>query len=229
MTGGGNHRTQRAHVERIVRELLAEVLRTSPEESSSKGELRVAAKVVSARELEGRLGGIERLIVSRGAVITPAARDLLKERNIAVASAVEQRTTSAGRRLVLGVAETNPEVTRLLQLLSGEGVNVERLPQNNLIEAVDSVCQRVAGGTMLGLVLTGRTAAALSLANRHVAVRAAWAASTTAVKDAMNSLAANVLIVDPVGKTTFEWKRLLAPWLHAGPIDCPAALRERLG
>ncbi len=229
MASGGNHRAQRAQIERIVREVLAELVRATPSEGLSKLELIVATKVVSTRELEGRLEGIERLIVSRGAVITPAARDLLKERNITVASAVERETTSAGSYLVLAAAETTYELAPLLKLLSGQNTNVQHLPGNNLIEAVDAVCQRVATGTTLGVVLTSRTPAALCLANRHSGVRAALATSRNAVHDAMRSLAANLLIADPAGKTTFEWTRLLTPWLHAGPQSCPAVLRERLG
>jgi ribose 5-phosphate isomerase RpiB len=229
MAGGGNHRAQRAQIERIVREVLAELTQTQTGAGLSNGELIVSTKVVSTRELEGRLGGVVRLIVSRGTVITPAARDLLNEQKIAVASAVEARMTSGDTQLVLGVAETRYELTPLLQLLSRQNVNVKRLPENTLIETIDAVCERVAAGSTLGLVLTGQTSAALCLANRRNNVRAALATGSEAVSNAMNSLAANVLIVDPAGTMAFHWKRLLTAWLQAGLQDCPTALRERLG
>ena len=79
---------RRAEIERIVREVLAEVLSRSETKNpaSPTGELVVTEKVVSAKEIERRLDGVTRLVVVRGAIITPAARDLLKERKISIAT-----------------------------------------------------------------------------------------------------------------------------------------------
>jgi hypothetical protein len=81
---------RRAEVERIVREVLAEVLSKCGSQNNNTGtdELMVTEKIVSAKEIERRLEGIMRLVVIRGAIITPAARDLLKERKISIATAV---------------------------------------------------------------------------------------------------------------------------------------------
>jgi hypothetical protein len=81
---------RQAEVERIVREVLTEVLskRGSQNASAGTAELVVTEKVVCAKEIERRLEGVKRLVVVRGAIITPAARDLLKERKISIATAV---------------------------------------------------------------------------------------------------------------------------------------------
>ena len=83
-------RAQRAEVEQVVREVLAELLGRvkSTSSAAASAELMVTEKVVSAKEIERRLQGVTRVVVVRGAVITPAARDLLRERKIAIATAV---------------------------------------------------------------------------------------------------------------------------------------------
>ena len=45
-------------------------------------DLTLAEKVVTTRTIENRLTGVTRLLVQTKAVITPAARDELKQRNI---------------------------------------------------------------------------------------------------------------------------------------------------
>ncbi len=52
--------------------------------SSREGELAIPERVVTATLLEDRLQGIRRLLVRPGAILTPAARDLLRQRQIVV-------------------------------------------------------------------------------------------------------------------------------------------------
>ena len=84
-------------VERIVVEVIRRLglLETNPtrergpangvaagERSSTTAELRLTEKVVSLRLLEGKLTGITKVIVKPRAIVTPAAKDELKVRNI---------------------------------------------------------------------------------------------------------------------------------------------------
>ncbi len=52
------------------------------ERSSTTAELSLAEKVVTLRSIEGRLAGVQRLVVTRRAVVTPAVKDELKQRKI---------------------------------------------------------------------------------------------------------------------------------------------------
>jgi hypothetical protein len=87
---------RRAQVESIVREVLAELLsraeRTMPQTAGPEtagSELVLTEKVVSAKEIERRLEGVTRVVIVRGAVITPSARDLLRSRSITIASSLQ--------------------------------------------------------------------------------------------------------------------------------------------
>ena len=50
--------------------------------SAASGELAISERVVTMRLLEGRLAGVSRLVIQSRAVITPAVKDELKQRQI---------------------------------------------------------------------------------------------------------------------------------------------------
>jgi hypothetical protein len=52
------------------------------ERGSTTAELSLSEKVVTLRSIEGRLAGVQRLVVARRAVVTPAVKDELKQRKI---------------------------------------------------------------------------------------------------------------------------------------------------
>ncbi len=189
----------------------------------------VTNKVISFQTLEGRLEGVARLIVPRGAVFTPAARDELRKRNVAVASAVVAQPEGTRGALVLGIAETKFEPAVLIDMCSTDAVTFERLSHMELIRVVDEICQEVVRGGKLGVLLTSQTAAALCLANRWPGVRAALGGSVQVVNDAVKSLAGNLLVIEPSGKSLFELRQMIRAWTRGGPRSCPAELRDRLG
>jgi hypothetical protein len=50
--------------------------------SSTTAELTISDKVITMRSVEGRLAGIERLVVAAKAVVTPAVKDELKKHKV---------------------------------------------------------------------------------------------------------------------------------------------------
>ena len=231
MSSGGNNGPRQQHVERIVRQVLAELLggAAKPGSSATAGELVLVERVVSVRELEGKLTGVARVLAPRGAVFTPAARDLLKEKGIAVASAVASTTNKTAKRVTLGIAETSFEPATLVSELTRDGWQVERLPQVGLVSVSDELCEQVVKGGVRGLLITEQTAAAICLANRQSGVRAALAGDPASLPAAIQQVAPNMLVVDPRGKSPFAWKRLLKTWSDAGERACPEHLRKTLG
>lgn len=230
MNPGATSSARRADIERIVRQVLAELTAASPsvKTPSAGGELVLSGKIVSVAELENRLRGVTRVVVQRGAIFTPAARDELRKHQVAIASAVPATKTAGGARLVLGVAETSYEPASLVTMLRGDGWQVERLPQLGLIRVVEKLCEPIVKGGQFGLLITEQTAAALCLANRHRGVRAAHGSDAKAVAAANAALAVNLLVIDPTGKNQFELKQMTRACL-SGPSNCSAELREKLG
>jgi hypothetical protein len=52
------------------------------ERSSNTAELTLTEKLVTTRTIENRLTGLKRLLIQRGAVVTPAVKDELKKHQI---------------------------------------------------------------------------------------------------------------------------------------------------
>ncbi len=69
------------------------------------------------------------------------------------------------------------------------------------------MCAGIEGGRG-GLLLTPRVAAAVCLANRRSRVRAAAAYNLGAVDEALASMGANLLVVDPQAASVFEMKQM---------------------
>ncbi len=70
-------------LEYIIREVmkrLVEMNVTAP--ATGGGELVLAERLVTLRDLEGRLTGITKLSVGERTVVTPAVRDLLRQKKI---------------------------------------------------------------------------------------------------------------------------------------------------
>lgn len=204
-------------VERIVREVLARLSAVSPppaarptvvENKKPEGELALAEKLVTLAALQGQLAGVKRLVVSAKAVITPAARDLLRDRKIAVV-----RGTTSGAKgvasssLLVGVAETNFDATKLIARLRETGVEVEQLAKTGLASVSAEVAEGVALSGKLGLILTGNGFAANCLVNRRRGVRAVLAQRMEEVDRALKTIGANLLIVEPARMSLFEMRR----------------------
>ncbi len=196
------------------------------------GELAISDEVVALAGLHGRLGGISRLMVRRGAIITPAVRDLLRDKKIELitqASAENNVNAIAGKtRLLLGVANTNYRPAELLRVLGREPIAIEQPVATGFNEHMELLTAAVSTGDTLGMLLTEETAAALCLANRHGGVRAIAATDSRGVADGVRAIGANLLVVHPRGRTLFEMKRIVSQFCAGGPRICPELWRGRL-
>jgi len=237
MASGENNALVNLNIDEIVREVFARLAATvNPASSAPKadqpngagGELVLSAKVVSLAELEGRLNGARRVIVARGVIITPAARDLLKREAIDVAYAI---AAAAGfrHRLLIGVAETRCEPAVLVRSLVQEGTEVERLANTGLAGVAGEMCDGVAKGGQLGLLMTDQSTAAVCLANRQPGVRAALGLDKCQIATAVAEVGVNFLVIAPQRHGLFEIKQMVKEFLTGGPRVCPKDLQERLG
>lgn len=231
---------QRAAVEQIVRQVLAELRAAGSATSSqargipspgtpSPNTLTLSTKVITATVLEGRLTAGTQLIVPRGAVFTPSARDELKKYRVTVASAVGSATGNgkfaAKARLQLA-AYGKVEPTPLAAGLSADGLEVQRVAATDLPAIIALLAQQLS--TSRGLLVTDETALAVCLANRTPGVRAALIGKTAEIDRAASSLSPNLLVVDPEGRSVFELRQLVRHWLRSPEPACPAALAPYL-
>jgi hypothetical protein len=229
-------------IDEIVREVLARLTvasATKPAAPASQA-AAVAARtlcltepVVSVATLHDRLEGMNSVVLPRKAVLTPAARDLLKERKMAVSYATQNGaagpTARAGLTLVVGLAATAYEPSALVRAIAPLVAGVERLASTGLIGVIEEMCAAVSKSGCLGLLFSGERDAALCLANRTRGVRTSGAVDRHAVARAVASVGANLLVIDPAGSNSFQIKQAVQEFVRGGERVCPAALRERLG
>jgi hypothetical protein len=222
-----------ANIERIVREVVerlsaAETAETNgkmEEHKRTRDELVIPARVVTVSDLVA-LDGVKRLIVPPRAVITPAARDLLRVRGIDVAYTVRPARPMA--RLAVGSLEAGRDVAALIQKLTADGIEVQRLANTGLGTLVAELADLVARSGYFGMLWTVQTAAALCLANRHRGVRAVYGSDQATIRQAIEAVGANVLVVRPGSLSDFRLRRQIGEFCRNGQISCPAEYEKWL-
>jgi ribose 5-phosphate isomerase RpiB len=227
-------------VDQIVREVLRrlEVVAGAPRESNNKPnsqkddpkELALAGRVISLADVDGRLSGIATVTLANGSVLTPAARDCLKEHGVTIqrrAAGSAKQSSPAGHSLVLGVAEINFNTANMVGYLAVHGIATQQLARTGLPTVVQEMCDSVALGGQRGVLLTAETVAGVCLANRRPGVRAAGASDTGAAATAMRSIAANLLVIDPAKTGAFQVQRI-AEQLCRTELDVAASLARFL-
>jgi len=228
---------QTVDIDRIVREVLAR-LGNAPgaDETDVVGkDLVLSCTVVTLSALEGRLSGVQRVVVPPKAVVTPSVRDELYRRSVALAyeGAKSHEKASAVARLVLVTAGKRYDPAALIEGLRCEAIDVETHASNCLIESTnllaDLLADRMLHSSGLGLLLTRYPAAALCLANRHSGVRAVSGTDAATIADATVSVGANLLVIDPTAIRAIPLKRIITEFCRREEHACPAVFQERLG
>lgn len=204
------------------------VAKSEPAPADQPNTLSVAARVVTMNDVFGRLDSIRRLVVSRQSVVTPAVRDELLRRGIALEHADSPNDRPAPVRLTLITTGTDFDPTSLVAALAREGFQVERSALDCLIASVDALAAEVSKHDTLGVLITSHAAAGLCLANRLAGVRAVAGADAPAIAAASAAVGANLLIANPRTGSFFQLKQAITEFARAGVRSCPEVFRKKL-
>jgi hypothetical protein len=234
-------------IERVVREVLAELQSATGSASANhlvsqfefiqevnhtkadNGDLVLSSRLVTLEEIDGRLAGIRQVVVTPQAVVTPAVRDALRQRNITLLRAsttVKTATTSLRLFVVAAGAKTDPKL--LAGAFTDGGVTVECYSTKCLLDATDRLAAELAKAETLGLLLSPHTAAAMCLANRLSGVRAVLGNNTGSLAADLGAVGANLLVVDPQKVGMFKLTQMAGEFCRGGIRTCPEVFRRRL-
>lgn len=219
-------------IDEIVREVLRrlDAMSAPGQESERNSVLEVSQNVVAVADVEGRLDGMSAVAVRPRAVVTPAARDYLNDRNVALTFSVGQACSKSIRqRILVGIDGSDRGARELVAGIDRAEADCQTIEKSGLVELIDSVADYVRTDGRGGVLLTADTAAAVCLANRSTHVRASLAASACDAKAARTSIAANVLIVDPRKTDQARLRAILREFAKPEGSKCPAEYRRRLG
>lgn len=220
--------SQFALTEQIVREVLRRLTglnRSVAQDSDSNrvGDLILPGRLVTLEVLEQRMDGVRRIIVPERALITPAARDELRQRKIEIVfgdQAVAGVNGNSGPAKLL--VATTPHASAPAAIAAIEAVaSVDMLESNSLPDAASQIGRTIVGQKRLGIMLTDRPAAAACIANRHAGVRAAIGENPASVTQAVLQVAANLLVVDSSRQNPFQLKATVREFARGGWRECP--------
>jgi ribose 5-phosphate isomerase RpiB len=225
-------------IDRIVGEVLARLGTSAPSRSSrpapipaagalSPGELLIDDKVVSAATLQNRLSGVQRVMVSARAVVTPSARDLLKENNVSLVRTLKAAAASSVE-LLLAKLDSRFDSAGLIRTLQNRGVAVQQMATAEGVKSIETIAHEISQRGKLGVILTGSVATALCAANRHRGVRAAVASNRGELESAIREIGANVLVIDITRRSTLEVERMVSAFVATPQRECPAGLKSIL-
>lgn len=226
-----------ADIERVVREVLAE-LGAAPTTSmqpqpacqpETEGELQLTNRIITMTDIAGRLDSVRRIVVPPAAVVTPAVRDELSWRGIALVRGETSKSPSAGAiGVIVTTAGTDFDPAAVVGALARRGHRVGQAAHDCVIVAVDQLAGQLAQGDAIGVLLTPHRAAAVCLANRLPGVRAVCGADAAAVAAATAAVGANLLVADPRKGNCFKLKQMVMAFCCGGMRPCPRVFRERL-
>jgi hypothetical protein len=240
--------TSEQDIERIVREVLRRIaetpgfasketktekppLRKAPAVKSAqdKSRLHLGERVITTAQLDGRLDGVKQVVVQARAVVTPAVRDILRKKRIAIVEGADEteEDNACAARHFLAVVDPAGESGNAAAAVAAELGDVRQWNGDCVVKAVRHVIGAVVDDGCTGIVFTSQPSVALCRGNRHAGVRAAWGVDVAAVKEAVQSIGANVLVVDPSLHSVFELRGILREFA-SGSHTCPKQYREAL-
>lgn len=198
---------------------------TQPNNSSDQS---LNARVVGTRELEVVKLETKRVIVQRGTVVTPAARDWLREKKIELAWATNgtAKTEQTGgkaavlavkpatRQIVLGQAAGRFDATALVRQLESRGYAVQRLAHAGLEQVARELATAAAFDGSPAVLLTDQPWAAVVSANRNPTSRAAWVRDRRETIAAMREINMNMAIINVVGQSPFGMLNTILPFIE---------------
>ena len=145
-------------------------------------------RVVTTQSLDAALTDRTKQIeVQRGAVVTPSARDLLRDRNL---SLVETATSRSHATIWIGIDGHLPQNT--LRWIYARGQDVA--PSGELQQQLQWLENKLADHQSVALIVSDRSMRAAAVANRRPALRAAAIRTTGDLKEAHRQMQANVLV-----------------------------------
>ncbi len=155
----------------------------------------IPSKVITLDTFKLVPQGTRRVGLRSDAVITPSARDHAREAGIElVRSDVQPPVHST---IVIGQADCLANASSRAASIARAVAGTQQLPASGLADVVAAIALHVGRDGAKGVLLTGRPAAAVVLANRFSSLRAVTARDAATLLAAAAQCAANVLIINP--------------------------------
>jgi len=169
----------------------------------------IAEPVIAQKLLEQATNGSTTIRLSSRALLTPAARDFIRERGLHIVRDGQPANREVLRWQVC-TSTNNAQLREALMWLktigSSTSLRITGTPEETAIQAIALLCRGEAAGV---LVFTEQPEVTACLANRHERVCAAVVGSAATVSRLRQSWQPNLLAIDPRGQSQSDLKQLL--------------------
>jgi hypothetical protein len=150
------------------------------------------------------------------AVITPSAADRARERGITIVRGSQPAPSAPTRPFVIAQAACRGDASARAAAIARAIPGAQHLPASGLADVVAALAGHASRDAARGILLTGKPAVAVVLANRIASLRAVTARDAAALAAAAADTAANLLVVDPATFSAGGLERLCGDF-HRGP------------
>ena len=180
----------------------------------------MSRSIVTASMLEDlRRSGAE-IRIKKDALITPAARDWLKDHRLPV-TWDEAGSAKGGKSFAAVMDASRPEMRAIrvwLDRMGGLSEIIEPVGgQSGILSATRRLCGRVFRKEVTkGLVFAHDAAAPLCIANKHNGIRAIPGVNVPSVEEANRELGPNILVIEYPTQTAYQIKQMVERFL-SGP------------
>ena len=225
-----------------VQALVAEVLRrirpaSAPTEPAAAGQaspavgptgVAVAGRVIALAMLERLPPGTVQVLIEPAAVVTPSARDHARSKGIVIERMVTRAAaTAAPTPFLVAQAECAASAAQWAAAVARAVPGATQLPACGLADVVATLALHASRDAARGVLLCGRPAVAVVLANRSASLRAVTGRDPVSLAAAAAECQANLLVVDPASFPPAALPRLAADLAArpAGEIPAPLAAK----
>lgn len=196
-------------IRRLVAEVIARVtsqapVPPAPPAASSYGQPQTASgavvtdKVVTLAILERLPAGTARVIVGATAVVTPSAREHARDAGIEIVrSNASPASPVAHRPFIVAHAECGGDAAGRCAALVRSLPAAQQLPATGLADVVAALATHASRDGARAILLSGRPAVAVILANRSTGLRAVTARDAAGLLAAAAECSANLIVIDP--------------------------------
>lgn len=149
--------------------------------------------------------------LAKDALITPAARDWLKENRLPITWEDSPRGSASLAVVLNPMLPEMRAVRSMLDRMGGLAEVIEPAPgRGGLAAATRRLCGKVARREVAkGVILAEDACIPCCIANKHVGIRAVHGVNVPAVEEACRQIGANVLVLEYPVQTSFQIRQMI--------------------
>lgn len=189
------------------------------------GAVVIDAQVITLAAIERLPTGTTRLSIGQRAVVTPSARERAADLRITIDRGPAPGAMVAPvRPLLLARVDCPGDASAAAARMARAVPGTQQLPATGMADVLATLTVQAARDAARGILLTGRPAVALILANRSRSLRAVTGRDVAGILAAATDTAANLLVVNPRDFSPGSLERLAIDFAKRSGDVVPAEL-----